>query len=277
MTKHSALFLFLLFANSVCYSDTNHLEKETLYYKLSYRGILTSMIWADLADIKMTALRSDKEETNKNQLQFELYLSTENYKKAELFHPVRYTYRSTIDAKLQRTLKVEEKDTGDNDSMDMLWLDWNTHSTYIFERCEIKKQCYLPSQFKHLSLFDDLSIKLAYKESGDNIEAEQILDPLSLIYALRNIDFMASDTITKKIPIVVSDDIRLYFIEQQSVETFLLNGQSVSGIKFKLHSPEKSTQSYYIWLSQNKDRIPLRISIEAPLGQLDINLVLSEK
>ncbi|MCK5696587.1 MAG: DUF3108 domain-containing protein [Gammaproteobacteria bacterium] len=266
MLYYNVLIFVLL--SVISHSKADDLFEENLYYKLSYRGVLTSMIWADLADIKMTALSTD----NKNIHQFELYLTTEHYNKAELFHPVRYIYRSTIDANQHKTLKIEEKDTGKNNSMDMLWLDWHNKTTHTFVQCKTNQPCYHLEKFKHLSFFDDDIMSLMYKDLGDTIDTKQVLDPLSLIYALRKNDFMPSDIMLKKIPLVVSDNIRMYFIEQ-SVEKFKFRKKIISGLKFKFYSPEKKDKFYYIWLSDDKNRIPLRISMETPLGQLKISLM----
>ena len=51
---------FLLTWNSLLALEKTELKNlpfsagETLYYKLSYRGLLTSMIWADIADASMS-------------------------------------------------------------------------------------------------------------------------------------------------------------------------------------------------------------------------------
>jgi len=120
-------------ANTSLSAPLPYTAGEMLHYKLSYRGLLTSMVWADLADITMTVQNSQKIPGQQHVQQFELYLSTENYSKAELFHPVRYTYTSLVDSSLQRTVLVEETDTGTNQSHDFLWLDWENKVTELFK------------------------------------------------------------------------------------------------------------------------------------------------
>ncbi len=85
---------------------------EKLQYKLSYRGILSSMIWADIADASMEFVPNQSTLDNHRGHQFVLSLSTENYTKAEIIQPVRYTYTATLDNYLQKTLQVEEIDEG---------------------------------------------------------------------------------------------------------------------------------------------------------------------
>lgn len=259
---------FIVFSNpSLSSPAKEELSAETLYYKLSYRGLLTSMIWADLADIKMTSLQhSDDEQKSQT---FELFLTTKHYKKAELFHPVRYTYRSTIDRALQRTVLVEEQDTGNNQSYDVLWLDWQKKTTHLFAKCGTQSDCPTIEHLPYSLLVKEKNKQLSYKESGDPISATQVLDPLSILYFLRTLDF----TERTEISLVVADDIRLYQIEKQAVELLSLKDKKIPATKFKLHSREKKDNYYFIWLSNDQDKVPLRLSMDAPLGKLEINLM----
>jgi len=266
------------------FSGETFVPLETLYYKLSYRGLLTSMFWAELADIKMTSIvhNNPLEETKYHQ--YELYLSTEHYRKAEIFHSVRYTYRSTIDNSLQRTVLVEEMDKGDNNSYDTLWLDWNNKTIHLFEKSKNISTKRLPEALKNSLLSDVQGVqiayntKLAYKKQGDKIRYEQVLDPLSLLYFLRTINFRIDNTFSetireKEFPIVVSDDIRLYRVEKLLPEVILLNGKNVQTIKLKIITNEKRESRFYVWLSNDKHKTPIRMSMDAPLGNLEIKLV----
>ncbi len=268
---------------------------ETLYYKLSYRGILTSMIWADLADVRMTFSTDKATPDRQKGYQFELYLSTENYAKSEIIHPVRYTYTSTLDTSLQRTLLVEEVDTGKNQSHAFLWLDWENKVTQLFKKREKE---YLSSGFlglhseavwepdgtqpipAFLDKFPVLENNVAYlihKESGDNIEQSQVLEPLSLIYALRINDFQPDFNEVKEIAIAVSDDIRLYRVQKEGPEDIRLQGKIRRGIKFKIQTDAKKDNYYYVWLSDDQKKIPLRMAMDAPLGKLEIDLIRAEQ
>lgn len=265
---------------------------ETLYYKLSYRGLLTSMIWADLADIKMSFSAEQQTPDKHKAYQFELYLTTENYSKAEMFHPVRYTYKTTLDSLKQRTVLVEETDTGNSHSHDFLWLDWKNKETQLFKKREKiqeksgflgmdVKQVWekdgnysIPDFLTHFPLLAEQQSYLIHKESGDKIQHAKILDPLSLIYLLRTSDLLNKDSASlSEIPVAVSDDIRIYKIQQQSLESFSLNGKKVQGTKFKIQTNEKKDNYYYVWLSHDKKKIPLRMAMDAPLGKLEIDLV----
>ena len=264
---------------------------ETLYYKLSYRGLLTSMIWADLADVKMTYLSNRKTPNNKNAYQFELFLSTENYSKAEMFQPVRYTYTTTLDASSQRTVLVEEVDAGKNQSHKFLWLDWNKKETQLFKKREKERETYgfldmdvrerwekdgdqpVPEFLDDYPLLEDKQTYLIHKESGDKIERSQILDPLSLIYILRALDFDMHSEVAKEIAVAISDDIRLYHVTKIALEKLSINGELHQGVKYKIQTDEKKDRFYYVWLSNDEKKIPLRLAMDAPLGKLEIDLM----
>ncbi|MCW8931728.1 MAG: DUF3108 domain-containing protein [Gammaproteobacteria bacterium] len=282
---------------------------ETLHYKLSYRGLLTSMIWADLADVKMTYLTDKKTPEQRNAYQFELFLTTEYYTKAEVFQPVRYTYTTTVDTELQRTVLVEEIDLGKNQSHDFLWLDWENKETQLFKKREkeLENSGFLgmdarevweedgkepvPDFLGDYPLLADQKTYLIHKESGDKIERSQILDPLSLIYTLRATDFASTSEINsglqsglqsgfksdfnkeKEIAVVVSDDIRLYHVKKMALEELSVNGKIHEGTKYKIQTDEKKDNFYYVWLSNDEKKVPLRLAMDAPLGKLEIDLV----
>lgn len=264
---------------------------ETLHYKLSYRGLLTSMIWADLADIEMIYLSDKKTPDKQNAHQFELFLTTENYSKAELFQPVRYTYTTTLDSSLQRTVLVEEIDNGKNQSHHFLWLDWQNKETQLFKKREKEQitngflgmdvsevweqdgEQSVPDFLGGYPLLADQQTYLIHKESGDKIEYAQILDPLSLLYTLRTLDFNPDLPAVKEIAVAASDDIRLYHVSKMAVEELSVSGEAYQGTKYKIQSDEKKDNRYYVWLSNDLKKIPLRLSMDAPLGELEIDLM----
>ncbi len=262
---------------------------ETLHYTLSYRGLLTSMIWADLADVKMTFRDNEQTPDKHSAYQFELYLSTQQYAKAELFQPVRYHYKTTLDSNFQRTVLVEEIDNGDNQSHKFLWLDWATRESQLFKKRKKivlssgflglkrkfvweKDDAYaLPDFLNHYPLTDNKQSYLIHKKVGDKLNYQQILDPLSLIYSLRSIDFSVQKNFVKAV--AVADDIRVYQVQQLNHELLMIHGKQRSAIKYRIHSDEKKDRYFYVWLSTDINKAPLRMSMDAPLGEIAIELV----
>ena len=294
----SAVFFCLFFCiSSEAFANTARSVQlpfssgESLHYKLSYRGLLTSMIWADLADIEITYLSDKKTPDKQNAHQFELFLSTENYSKSEMLHSIRYTYTTTLDSSLQRTVLVEELDSGKNQSHYFLWLDWQNKETQLFKKREKEQiadgflgldvtevwekdgEQTVPEFLGDYPLLADQQTYLIHKESGDKIEYAQILDPLSLIYTLRTLDFTSDPDTIKEIAVAVADDIRLYHIKQMALEKLSINGETYQGTKYKIQTDEKKDNHYYVWLSHDMKKIPLRLSMDAPMGKLEIDLM----
>ena len=260
---------------------------EKLQYKLSYRGILTSMIWADIADASMEFVPNQSTLDNHRGHQFVLSLSTENYTKAEIIQPVRYTYTATLDNHLQKTLQVEEIDKGKSQSHDLLFLDWANKNTLLYKKRE-KEQ--LSSGFLNmdshyaweadgeqdipdfLKQYPPLENNLSYfifDELGDKITYSRVLDPLSLIYHLRTLPEQQTQD---KTAVVIADDIYLYQIEQQGVETVKVSGKEYQAVKYKINRSEKPEKFFYVWISQDSRKLPVRMSMNAPMGKLEIDL-----
>ena len=286
---------FLLTWNSLLALEKTELKNlpfsagETLYYKLSYRGLLTSMIWADIADASMSFFPNQMTPGAERGHQFVLSLTTERYKKAEMIQPVRYTYITTLDQTLKKTLLVEEIDNGENQSHDFLWLDWYNKETQLFKKREkesISSGFFhldeeetwekdgpepLPHFLKDFPLLDNQLTYFIHKEEGDKIERSQVLDPLSLIYTLR-VSALPGENVNE-MAVALSDDIRLYKVETQGVEAISLGDKKYQAIKYKIQTDEKKDNFYYIWLNNDEKRIPLRMAMDAPLGKLTIDLV----
>ena len=253
---------------------------ETLHYRLSYQGLLTSFVWADLADVKLSFLAQTKLldtllNEKKTGHKFIVNVNTEHYLKAELIQPVRYSYTTTTDMFLEKTLLVEKIDLGRANRHEFLWLDWQAKETHLFEVNESASPAQnqkIPKYFNNMQLSDSQRIQLVYKESGDKISHENILDPLSLIYYLRTQDNIEE---SEKF-IAVSDDIRKYKIKFMGKETLKLNARKYQSKKYKIQTHENKDKFYYIWLSDDKKKIPLRFAMDAPLGHLSIDIVDNE-
>ena len=278
------LFLFIFSSNISATSLPStwpFVSGETLHYKLSYQGLLTSFVWADLADVELIfrdhlKLFNAPLDGNERGLQFIANVSTEHYLKAEVIKAVRYSYIATTNTDLNKTLLVENIDRGFDKRHKFLWLDWKNKTTQLFEI--VAKNTAdeaienISGFFAQFPIAQSQKHHIAYKESGDNISRTSVLDPLSLIYYLRTQDEIPHNEIF----IAVSDDIRKYKIEYMGKDVLELNGKNIHSDKYKIQTNKKKNKFYYVWLSDNKKRIPLRFAMDAPLGHLNINLLKYE-
>ncbi|MCK5667016.1 MAG: DUF3108 domain-containing protein [Thiotrichaceae bacterium] len=282
--KTYRLYLFFVLFFSANISAATHPSTwpfdsgETLHYKLSYQGLLTSFLWADLADVQLSfrdhiKLFDTAVDNEQNGLQFIVNVSTENYLKAELIQPVRYSYIATTNTFLKKTLLVENIDQGYDKRHEFLWLDWKNKSTQLFEIVESETHDTVLENIAEFFIqfppAQSQKQNLLYKKSGDSITPVSVLDPLSLIYYLRTQD----DIQENEIFIAISDDIRKYKIEHMDKEILRLNGQAIVSNKYKIQTDEKKNKFYYVWLADDKKKIPLRFAMDAPLGHLNIDLL----
>lgn len=290
MINNSHIFALWLLLCPVLVSASTALPfppGETLHYKLSYRGILTTMIWADIADATTTFVPNQSTLDKQHGHQFVLSLSTENYTKAELIQPVRYTYTTTLDNDLKKTLQVEETDQGKSQSHDVLYLDWVHKKTLLYKKREketVSSGLFnldrhdvweadgaqeIPDFLKQYPLLDNNLSYFIFDEAGDNIRYSQILDPLSLIYHLRT---LPKEIKQDELAIIIADDIYLYQIRQQGMEKIKVSGKEYQALKYRINTKDKPDDFFYVWISQDQHKLPVRMSMDAPLGKLEINL-----
>ena len=43
-------------------------------------------------------------------------------------------------------------------------------------------------------------------------------------------------------------------------------------VKYKINSKEKPDNFFYVWISQDAQKLPVKMSMDAPLGKLEIDL-----
>ena len=264
---------------------------ERLNYKLSYRGLLTSMLWVDIANAQMSF---NADVLNYNQFrghQYSLWVTTEHFKKAELIHAVRYRYSVMLDHHLNRALLVEEQDNGISQEHEILWLDWINNKTELYKRREKESKDSglfrqqqpekweadgskaLPAFLAARGSLDTEDKSLSYfihKETGDDIRHQHVIDPLSLIYKLRQPEFILENS--TDIAVAIGDDVRIYRVQQQGMEMLEVNSQTRPAWKYLIHTISNRDKAFYVWLSDDRQRIPLKFLMEAPLGKLVVTL-----
>jgi hypothetical protein len=277
-------------------ASLDNFSGQIFHYTLRYRGLLTSMIWADLADISIQFSKLSDHSLplmdKKPVYEFSLHLTTQNYMKAELFQAVRYTYKTLLDNKLN-TLLVEESDMGDKQSHKFLWLDWQNKTLELFKRREKIRletdfisfsepkivwekdgKIPLPSFLNTISHSQNKPLDLIHKKTGDDINVPSVRDPLSLIYTIRmQASNISPPPLSQTIAIAVSDDIRLYHIKKEAQESLSINQQNIAATKYQIHSDEKEADYFYLWLSDDQKKIPLKMAMDATLGEIEINLL----
>jgi hypothetical protein len=263
---------------------------EQLHYRLSYSGLITGYVWKDLAD--MTLQLTPEVVTFRDQpaVRLQMEVSTRHYSIAEAVHALRYRWESILDPSLQRTLLVRVIDQGDSDSHDVYWYQWLEKDIAIFHKRE-QVDVSIPlfdeeprlewetSRFPPPPIFidhekpvaDGLSYMLMKKHKLGKLERDAI-DPLSMLMRIRDHDYRTQTMLP--MDIINEDDLAPYRAYLLGEESLAYQGRMVPTLKIEVlrNNQEGEEGAMQMWLSDDEQRRPLRIDIDAPLGMLHIEL-----
>lgn len=115
----------------------------------------------------------------------------------------------------------------------------------------------------------------ATTESGTRIEIPVgTHDYLSIFYALRTIKLTPSKATA--VSILVNNQTKTLFITALKRETLQLGSQSVSAIQYSLTTDDTEGDKYQLrgWISDDKRRLPLRLTAMTELGPVRADLVI---
>lgn len=269
-------------------------ESEELEYDLSYSGLITGFIWKKLADVTLDLQPEEVPFIDRPSQRISMFVTTANYSFAETFHALRYRWESILNPELDRTLLVRIVDKGDNDSHEVAWYDWEKKAIDLFrKRKQIDKAIpffndgpilvWEKDKFEPAPAFIDpfepvapgLGYLMHTKHRAKRLKVDAI-DPLTMLLRLQRHDFIAE----KRLPmqILLDDELAPYearFIAREE----LARGDCVNQarkIEVK-RSNEAGERGYmHLWLSDDAQQTILRLDVEAPLGQLHVELKPSQ-
>ncbi len=289
--RHLFLLLSLLAFGPYPGHAEPSLPSEQLHYRLAYRGLLTSFIWKRLADVTFSTAPGALEFQGMDSCRHTFTLTTEKYAFAELLQPVRYRWQGTVSRDLQTLYLIEEIDEGRDNKHDVYWFDWANAAVERYRRREKEREQHnlfdptpaeehwekdgkkpLPAFLQHYPLLKGGLEPLIHKRSYRQPESRKVIDPLTMIYALRRHDFSKGP----KLMNVAADDEALPFrAVLKGREMIRQNGEEVRALKVKVvpESEEYRDKGYIdLWLRDDATRIPLRFIIDAPLGHMRVEL-----
>ena len=265
-------------------------EPEALHYRLSYSGLVTGYIWKELTDMTLRLTPEESALREKPAARLSMEVSTADYHIAEAIHPLRYRWESILTPDLQRTLLVRVIDEGDSDSHEVYWYNWHDNVISVFRkreqldisiplfdeepRLEWEKDFLLPVP-TFIDTQQAVAPGLSYLMMINHLPgrlSRDATDPLAMFLQLRQHDFRVKNTLP--LQILHDDELAPYHAHFIGTEKLQHGECSVQTMKIEVRRSDSNGEDglMAMWLSDDSQRLPLRIDIEAPLGMLHVKL-----
>ena len=270
---------------------------ENLLYTLSYRGILTAYVWAELADVAVSAPIGKRLFAGQPSCELSLRLSTEAHGFAELLRPVRYHWRSRVSPDLSRAYLTEEIDDGRRQRHRAVWLDWANGEVELYrKRQRVVIPQYTPDDEQSLGSqqyrWEDDGEKTppAFVDTLPRIDGqlsyfvfdkavqlpadESVIEPLASLFAARWHDFEANG----ELPMTVSyrDEINGYRARLIGRETIALAQSTADTLRVAIRRSDEGEAdkegTLSLWLSNDPRRLPVQIVVDAGFGKLRLQI-----
>jgi hypothetical protein len=263
---------------------------EELHYRLSYSGLVTGYIWKELADVTLDLTPEETEFHGQSAVRIRIGVTSENYSVAEAIHALRYQWESILSPDLQRTLLVRVIDQGDSDSNEVYWYDWQKKSISLYRKreqhdvsipmfdeeakLEWEKDRFSPAP-EFIDAHPAAAPGLGYLVQSEQISGrlnENAIDPLTMLLRLRQHNYREQETL--QLQIINEGELAPYQARLIGTETLQRGNCSDQTLKIEVRRGDDSGEqgSMTMWLSDDEQRQPLRIDVDASLGMLHIEL-----
>lgn len=266
---------------------------EKLQYRLSYSGLLTGFFWKKLADVNFNLTPELIQFRNKAACRLSMEVDTSAYLFAEMIHPVRYRWESTLSPNLQRTWLARAIDTGRSDIHEVSWYDWENSTISLFrKRKEIdknhdsfesepemiweKNNYPPPTSFidPHPPIENDLK-QLIQTDKFKRSLSKPAIDPLAMIQRARYHPFKQTKEL--QMLVILDEELRHYQARLKEQSPLRIGDQlhpATLKIEIEIARMEENglKGTMHLWLKDDASRLPLRIDIQAPLGMIHLEL-----
>jgi len=270
---------------------------ERLHYRLSYSGLITGFFWKKLADVTLNLQPVVAHFHQQRACQLSMDVNTSAYTFAEMIHPVRYRWESTLSTNLQQTLLSRNIDVGASDIHEAAWYDWSNRAISLFrKRKQIdlnqdpfddeaepnlvwEKDKYQPAP-PFIDAHPPIENGMGYlMQTGyfKKVLSESAIDPLAMIRRVRHHNFNQLGSLSMLI--VLDEDIQRYQAQVKERQPLQVGDkQYPSTLKVEVRRVSESGQkgAIYFWLTDDSKRMPIRIDVDAPLGMIHLELQRTE-
>jgi hypothetical protein len=265
-------------------------ESNALHYRLSYSGIITGYIWKELADVTLHLTPEPDAFRGELAARLVMEVSTAGYSVAEAIHTLRYRWESLLSPDLQRTMLVRVIDQGDSDSHEVYWYDWQQKLIALYRKREQRDVSipmfdsgpilewegdHLPPAPEFIDPRPEVAPGLGYlmqsKQRPERL-GDDAIDPLSMLLHLRQHDYHKENT--RMLQIINEDDLAPYQARLVGMESLQRDDCHEAALKIEVRRHDDSGEEgvMTLWLSDDAQRLPLRIDVDASLGMLHVEL-----
>jgi hypothetical protein len=261
-----------------------------LHYRLSYSGLITGYIWKELADVTLHLTPQPTVWRDEPAVRLMMEVTTKGYSVAETLHALRYRWESLLSPDLQRTLLVRVSDHGDSDSHEVYWYDWAQRLIALYRKREQRdvsipmfdsepilewESDHLPPAPPFIDPHPEVAPGLGYllqnKQRPGRLDRAAI-DPLAMLLLLRQHNYRQEAS--RLLQIINEDDLAPYQARLLGTERLPRGDCHDPALKVEVRRHNESGEEgvMTLWLSDDAQRLPLRIDVDASLGMLHIEL-----
>ncbi|MCW8825352.1 MAG: DUF3108 domain-containing protein [Gammaproteobacteria bacterium] len=288
---YTTLLLFILVTTPVAANAS-----ERLYYRLSYSGLITGFLSKALADVSLNLEAEATQFRNDEACRLSMDVDTSGYLFAEMLHPVRFHWESTLSPNLRKTLLARAIDSGQSDTHEVSWYDWESRTISLFRKrreIDLNRNVYKadeklawerdihapPAPFiDPFPPIDNGLSQLIQTKQLKGALSDPAIDPLTMIQRVRVHNFNQKEKV--QMLVALDEELHHYQAQMRDREPLQLSKKrydSTLKVEITRTSSKGRKGAMTLWLSDTPKRQPLRIDIKAPLGMIHLELVRTEE
>jgi hypothetical protein len=247
-TLFFAAFLYSTSINAQTIPNTAFQSGEVLRFKGSF---YMSSLWADLAELKIEV----SDHTAEGKSLYSIKATASSYANYDSYFKIRDLYQSWVDKKdLKPYIFKRNVDEG----------GYAFNMKYIFKRSA--KQCKYEYERNGAKKNSVIAIK------------DDTHDLVSILYYVRTLDYDKMTTgKTMTISLVVDDKLNYVTITyrgKENVKTDVFGSKQCHKLGVAINNQSlKNNAANNIWLTADKNRVPVQIKAEIPVGSVQVRLV----
>jgi hypothetical protein len=245
---------------------------ERLEYTLKFRGLVTGFVEMDIAKLILAVEQEMGRVDDNPTFITNLQLTTEPYHKAEMFYPVRLSYRSWLDAgDLHPLVAVKSLKTRD-EKEELFWFDHEQGQAHHYQSGESSKSDgdKPPKNLQGITALSDEQWESLLQVHQVSFGGDETLDYISFLHRLRTMPLTPGAQID--ISTFDGKTINAYHARVEH-ERLVRAGWNRPAFKVRLWEVDAKSgekrDKVDLWLSDDDERLPLRFYAERTFGAME--------